>query len=486
MSASIGVGRPSVLQTPRSNPLAGVFRVVPRLDVPIAAALLALVSFSLPGREGPESAAGLDPIAIAKFGIRGMVACWFGFLWLSRIVRGVRSTEFEVSSGTYWGASLLLPWLAFVAWCMLSILWSPLKTVSAGQWLGLVALMLLSETVAVRYDFRRRSDPSEESKLSWQLLVNQLMVILTLYSSMVLVMHVLWPDGSGLDRSISMQGNNGFIHPTAAGATASLGFVLGLILLLRNLTSSRTAIGGAMLLHAVLLLLSSSRSALAVTCLTATLCLVALVGMRTRGLLLTLAGCASILYLLIDPGFEIVFQALEGTSEYVRRGQSAEQLRGVSGRMEMWEAIWEQSCKSPLIGHGYFVTSSTGKLDVWDGPANHDAHNVGLQVLVTTGCIGCGLFALAVLRSVVALVPKPHPWRSTPDAQTHNDPTGNSDFWWLVLIMGVWFLVWGQACVSFLGPIRPESVLFFVLLGLMAAEYASRKDCTIRSESSQA
>ena len=35
-----------------------------------------------------------------------------------------------------------------------------------------------------------------------------------------------------------------------------------------------------------------------------------------------------------------------------------------------------------------------------------------------------------------------------------------------LLLMGGWFLAWGQLSESFMGPVQPESLVFFVLLGL--------------------
>ena len=35
---------------------------------------------------------------------------------------------------------------------------------------------------------------------------------------------------------------------------------------------------------------------------------------------------------------------------------------------------------------------------------------------------------------------------------------------------GVWYLGWGQLCESFMGPVQPESVVFYCLLGLGVAQ----------------
>jgi O-antigen ligase len=106
------------------------------------------------------------------------------------------------------------------------------------------------------------------------------------------------------------------------------------------------------------------------------------------------------------------------------------------------------------MGHGYFVTSKTGEIDIWDGPSNHTAHNVLLQVLVTTGAIGTVLFLWGLFQPLVIY---------------GNSLPGVDRRWKLATflgVLGIWYFGWGQLCASFMGPVRPESVVFFALLGL--------------------
>ena len=165
--------------------------------------------------------------------------------------------------------------------------------------------------------------------------------------------------------------------------------------------------------------------------------------MYKRQVLLTLV--------VIDPGFERVGLGIDEVANYLSRGQTANELKNASGRSEMWAAIWEQIQSSPILGHGYFVTSSNGLLDVWQGPSNQDAHNVMLQVWVTTGLIGVIPFGWAMWRMLRCVAGQK-----------------NTDFFWFVVLLAIWYVGWGQGCVTFLGPIRPESIVFFTGLGLLA------------------
>lgn len=458
---------PTALHATTSRPTSrrGLLAAGLSLDIVLAAALLALVSFSLPGRESPDSAGGLDWIALAKFAIRLGVIVWFGGYCCWQLMNlGAVSRHRQIARGALPNryASLLVPWFAFTAWSGVTIVWSPLKSVSAGQWLGLLALVIFAQAIALRYRPAFET-PSSVSQRTWTGLVVQLYWILWLYSVLLLGVHTVAPELSGLDRSIQLAGNNGFIHPTAAGATSSLGIVLAAILCLRSLTRFKYLVAVSSLAHLVVLFMAESRAALAMAAITVILCGTLLVSTRARGWAMFAIGAILLLYLFVDPGFDILASGFAGTTEYIQRGQSTAQLSGVSGRVEMWQAIWEQAERSPWIGHGYFVTSSTGKLDVWDGPSNHDAHHVLLQVLVTTGGIGLLLFAWALLRSLYGLAVVA--W----SASGPKDRESRRELAWLLAMLAIWFGGWSQGCVTFLGPIRPESVLFFVLLGLLAA-----------------
>ena len=39
-----------------------------------------------------------------------------------------------------------------------------------------------------------------------------------------------------------------------------------------------------------------------------------------------------------------------------------------------------------------------------------------------------------------------------------------------LLLLGVWYLGWGQLCESFMGPVQPESVVFYCLFGLAISQ----------------
>ncbi len=442
-----------------------MMQVARRFDIAFFAAALALLSFSLPGRDGPESAGGVDILALLKLGIRFVAIIYFALaFWRTW---STTSGPSDMPTPRYRISWLLLPWFFFALWSLLSVSWSALPVVSVGQWMGLVALLMFTQAVAWRYRasstwFRQHSQNltkfrPDSIRFRWVDLIVWVHFILFVYCLGVLIVHLVAPQISGLDRALWISGSNGLVHPTAAGATSSLGVLIGVFLIARKLTRATGLMIAMVIVELAVLYFSKSRSALLMTLVCLSVYAVVLTTNRVRGTSLLAIGAALLVWITLDPGFEIAGDGLDRITAYVSRGQTADELKNVSGRSEMWAAIWEQYQASPIIGHGYFVTSSNGKLDVWQGPANQDAHNIFLQVLVTTGVIGMIPFAWALMRLIRAGI-------------NEND----ADWFWLLTLIGIWFVGWSQGCVTFLGPIRPESIVFFAVLGLAAGRVDER------------
>jgi O-antigen ligase len=478
LSRNIGA---SIDHRPVASHLGGaigrVWEFVTHWDIVVAATLMSLISFSLPGRLSPDGASALDSIALIKLAIRLSVVVWFGFLLVvhcfyslnlraKKLNRPAWDLIGEFAWSGRWTDRLLLPWWCFAAWSLVTVVWSPRFSVSLGQWLGLVGILSFAQVISNRY--------ATSKSFPWQALPKQLNVVFAIYSLMVLGAHLIAPGVSGLNRDLSIDvGSGGLFHPTAVGATSSLGLTLVGVLYLRHIITNTPIVLGMMALHIVVLYFSASRAALAMACVAGLICFIFLMPRFMRASFLLLGGVGLLLMVILDPGFELASSRIRDASAYVQRGQSIDQLRQVSGRAELWELIWEQFKTSPVIGHGYFVTSSTGKLDVWGGTTAEDAHNVGLQVLVSTGIVGSTIFLWALFvsfghlaRSLVSMLTLRVSRASAAPAPPSKV---EGDFILFVMVVSIWFLGWTQSCVSFLGPIRPEVVAFFGILGLLSA-----------------
>jgi O-antigen ligase len=184
---------------------------------------------------------------------------------------------------------------------------------------------------------------------------------------------------------------------------------------------------------------------------------------RSMGMALVVATVLGNVFLLLDPDFSSISDMMRT----VNRDQSADEISSLSGRQQMWEAMWQSFLTSPWIGHGYFLSSKTGELEIWYlygemFGVNWTAHNIWLQAMVSTGLIGLFWIVLAVFAPITTLCLRAFfggTWQKI-------------DSWCLILL--IWYLLWGLLNESFLGPVQPESVIFFFMYGIMIARLSGR------------
>ena len=397
--------------------------------------LLMLLTFSAPEREGPSSVESLDVIALIKLAVR--ISAFF--------VLGImiaRSWHQQRRQALSW---CLFPWGFYVGWAIVSTFWSPLKAVSLGQAFGLMVQVMLTIVFALRC-----TDMGGVSKILYHL-----SMALLAYCACALIVFTISPEMSGLSRAIIEGTHWGIYHPTAVGAAASLGIIIFTgARVLWGWRWTRAWLAPGLLIHAVLLWLAASRTAIALGAGTALLFSLLFSRRLVVNGVVAAVCIATASYIALDPGFELADRAFEATSKYLLRGETSEDLKTVTGRTVLWEAIWDEVKKSPLIGHGYFVSSESGEIDVWDGPGNKTAHNVLLQVLVSTGVVGTVLLLWALIQPLVIC---------GKSIQTDLQSRKLAAF---LRLLGIWYFGWGLFCESFMGPVQPESVVFFSLLGM--------------------
>ncbi len=410
---------------------------------------LPAISFTTPDRSAPASLAVLDGLALAKVLIlMGVLA---GSLPLLALLSLERLATRQLRP--------LWPFGAFAAWSVVSVLWTPLPAVTLGQAGGLVGLLLLSAYVALSY-----RQPGEVTAV-FTTLVSSLLC----FSGVVLLVHFVAPDFSGLDRRMLVAGSEGVVHPTAAGANASLGLLLAtLCYFVGGFPGARRRLAYSLLVHGAVLYLASSRMAWGMALLTCPTAVFLFSSNRWRATAVLFAGLLTLGGMLADPSFQRFFDTDNVGLEYLTRGQSAEQLMAFSGREEMWQAIWHEFTQAPLLGNGYFVTSAQGQLEVWGMTANYTAHNVQLQVLASTGLIGFALFVLAVVK------PFSEVFRQLPSPRLRAQALPSRVAIMLGFVL-IWFLGWGLLCSSFMGPVRSESVVFFTCLGIAVGQIARQQ-----------
>lgn len=388
--------------------------------------LLMLATITFKGRVTPVSLASLDLITLVKLGARLVTILVLVPLLLRRWSSPARAVVVR----------RLVPLVAFAGWALVSASWSALPAVSIGQTATLVTLLVLAAVLGVSW-----RDARDTSAVFCGLTAGLLVM-----STVVVALHLAAPEWSGLDRTGGI-GATGFVHASTAASTASLGLILLIAARLRwewPWTKILALPGAAV--FATALVLAFNRLSLVLTPL-----VVALVTVMFRPRLRA-SVLAAIAVLLASTAVLRATGAISLVGAF-RRGQSVGALTTLNGRTELWRILWGSFVDAPLWGHGYFVTSSRGSIDIWAGPANYGAHNMLLQVLVSTGLIGTALFLWGWARPVLAL------WRG-------RRATGSRDLVALLSIVGLWYLGWGLLNESFMGPLQPEAVVCFSLLGV--------------------
>ncbi len=341
-------------------------------------------------------------------------------------------------------AKLFLPLGLFCGFAMISTLWSALKPESLGQAGSLLTLVLLSYAISLLV-----RTPEDFSRLmAW------LMALLIFICFILLVTGLLLPQTGHMTRD-----GEGLGHATYSGSTAALSvLILILFCLLSTWRWPRVLFLMGMPILGAVILISANRLSMAITSVLVGLAICAL-GSRyiTAGLLVCI-GIIGTVFLMIDPDFG----SIQNSVEYLSRDQSTEEIGSLSGRSSMWEAMWESFMESPLIGHGYFVTSSTGELYMWYVAKNWTAHNVLLQALVTTGIVGTSLLAAGLAVPMIAF------------ATTTAETGSHRHMKWFLAFTYAWYFLWGILNESIMGPLQPESIVFFAIFGTMVGATVSK------------
>lgn len=400
---------------------------------------LPILTFTTPTLDRSTASSSFVPLSLAKISV--LAFCSFGGAGLLYAHRKRNSMQSSLRT--------LLPFVMFFGWSLLTVAWSPKKAYSIGHAGELFCLLTLAALVGAI-----ATDRFTVSKL-----LRHLAYSLLGFGAIVMTVHLVDPNLSGLDRTILHDGGDGIVHPTASGAASALGIVVAVL----GLVVMRFPWAGRLLLcnlivNGPLVLLSHSRTASLMAVLVCLFAVGWFASTRARGAFLVAGALVTVVYLVFDPGFSYFGEVINGALEYLSRGQNLEQIQNVSGRREMWSAIWAEYQYAPIGGHGYFITSRTGELLVWNILANHPAHNVALQVLSSTGLIGLILF----LGGLVQIASRSLRLLS---ADLFGQRMGA-----LAALMTLWYLGWSLGCASFMGPLRSESVVFFTLVGLCLGE----------------
>jgi O-antigen ligase len=394
--------------------------------------LLSEVSFSLPGRSAALDVGGLDALALGKLAIRLL-----SIMTLSVII---------LQTHTLPRATVVLyrcaPLLAFAAWTVATCLWSGIKSVSLGH--ALECVMLTQLTIVTGIVCRTERD-LEITLCNVVLMASALMLAMLVMNADLIV--------TGLRPAKYMQPNN-----MAGVAACGLNTVLA-SRLLWSWRWTHKLLWPTGLICGAAIIAARSRSVLIVTSLAV---LPLLWSLRRKHLPVAAVAVVGVLA-AAWPYSQAVSHLPQSVETYLMRGQTAEDAYTISGRTEVWDIAFKSFLESPLFGHGYFSMTSTGTMYVWGAQRWQTAHNIYLHVLTGTGLMGFLLLALGLFFVL-------GPLARYLNARTHVRRVAL-----LVFLLIGWYLALGFFELSFGGPIDPEVVLFFLILGIAAGQIATEE-----------
>lgn len=387
--------------------------------------MLSLACLSARGRSAGATGASSEALVASKIAVRAFALIVLAVL----MFRGSANVRMRRV------ISRLLPLFIFSGWAVASCVWSPIRLISLGhaiECLMLVMLAVVTGALCV-----------EERHLERILFHLTAVMIVLLWLVLALnykpILHNLRPTA--------------YMHPNNMAAIAGIGLILLTICrLLWNWGWTRRLLAPGFLTFAATMYVSRSRSAIVVTC---AVLFVSFVFFRKAIIWLTAVGVLGAAVALF-PYVDSISNLPDAFWSYIMRGQTAEEAYTISGRTELWQLAIQSFEESPLFGHGYYNMSSTGAVRVWGTERWQTAHNVLLHLLTGAGLIGSLLFFGALC---FVLSPIRRCLRT------------NLQLRRLAIFLTVttsWYFLLGFFELSFLGPIDPEVVLFFVIAGIAA------------------
>jgi O-antigen ligase len=409
--------------------------------------LMMLMTFGAPNREGALKASELDGIAVSKILTRGVCLIAMG-ITVIRLWGHPRRPRVGLC---------VLPMGLYVLYCILSTLWSPLPMITLGQSITALGMQcLLMFLIAVLWQ-------SEED--TSRIFLN-LVLVGTTVAIIMLIVHALFEDLSGL-RGVEfdeMKHGRGIHHPTDLGAAASLTIlILVASLLFWGWRWCRILLLPVLIANGLIILMAANRMSIFCTALIGGLLFLfsgrrVLVAVMALGIGLALFG-----YMMFDPKMHAANDAIEAAEVYLVRGEDSESIKSGTGRTDMWKRVFEEFLKSPLIGHGFFITSQKGTFYMWGMDINWTSHNVWLHLLVTTGVIGFCIFVWGFVQIIA------QSWACF--------RSGESDLrlGYFLGFMLFWYLTWTTFDDTFVQSISLGSAMSYVFLGIAAGQLRPRR-----------
>jgi O-antigen ligase len=312
--------------------------------------------------------------------VRGAgLACGFGFL----LIALSRQADTRVERLGMW----LSPFAVFLIYCMFSAAWSlqPSSTlIRSAETTATVAFAALWAHVAVRYC------RSEQDMCTWIAAAVLGVVIYGLLINAVIfggpIRIVISSDESERARFVF-----GYLQPLAVGEMLAIGTLAAIMSSLRpSLKCAALAV-----LIPLLYLTKTTGAAMLVAAITA-----AYVGARTAARLGANRIVILLPFMLATVGL-VLSTAVALQLPPFQQIAEDERLLRLTGRTELWSAIWESGLASTWFGTG-FDTARDAIHAIFG--ISYQVHNQYLAILVELGYVGLAIFALLLVIWLVPIV----------------------------------------------------------------------------------
>jgi len=188
-------------------------------------------------------------------------------------------------------------------------------------------------------------------------------------------------------------------HPNTLGAFCMISYPILLWKHSHSRNLTKRAMASAIVVVAVLHLLSGSRTSIFASIFGISLWYFIL---RKRAKLMLLIGTGMIALLLM-------FAVKPDLGSFVRTEQGDASLTDLTGRTEFWRAGYILAMEKPLLGYGYAVGGKVfedprfyePELFLWSASSGASLHNGYLTIAVGTGLVGLLLFVLLLYKPIM-------------------------------------------------------------------------------------
>lgn len=259
----------------------------------------------------------------------------------------------------------------WLGWCLLTIAWSVVPGSSARSMLAILGLWVTAAWYTSSYGFTRFAR------------------VITIATSAFLTAGVIRDLTIVLDAESVHRFDGYGLHATDVGRIALVLLVLCVIRIVDRVDRSWSTWWG-LGIGSITLVATGTRT----TMIAFVICLL-VISLRTLGVSRTLLVGASMAAAVV-----VAFSFIPDPGEFVSRDENAQDISSINGRLTIWTVALNAIEDRPIGGHGFAAGELVFPLASQDGRLPiliEHAHDLPLEIGMTTGLVGLTLFVLSLV-----------------------------------------------------------------------------------------